>query len=110
VTALAGLQRRMRQPGVVADYHRQRLKDAVGRLVQAPADLPDGEWLAQLQRAEALSPTALNDVSMLLAGYANFAPNTPGARTKDESKLIELVQATDTLLASLPRANSLFVR
>jgi hypothetical protein len=114
VTALAGLQRRMRQPNVVAAHHRQRLKSAVGRLVQAPADLPDGEWLAQLHRAEALPPAMMDEVTELLAGYAKVDPKGAGtgskAGNKEESDLIQLVQATDALLASLPRANMQLVR
>ena len=105
VSALAGLQRRMRQPQVVAAHHRQRLKHAVGRLAQAPADLPDREWLAQLQRADALTPTMLNKVTELLNGYANV-----DAKTSDEAELIQLIQATDALLANLPRANKQLVR
>jgi hypothetical protein len=105
VTALAGLQRRMRQPNVVADHHRQRLKSAIGRLAQLPADLPDSEWLAQLHRTDLLSPTLLNEVTELLAGYAKIR------RTQaDETALVHLVQATDALLASLPRATTPLVR
>ena len=105
VTALAGLQRRLRQPRVVADHHRQRLKSAAGRLAQLPADLPDAEWLAQLQRAQVLSPTLLTEITGLLSGYAKINP-----KAGDEAELIRLVQATDALLASLPRANMQLVR
>jgi hypothetical protein len=111
VTALAGLQRRMRQPHLVADHHRQRLKSTIGRIAQVPADLPDSEWLAQLQRAEFLSPTLLAEVTELLKGFAeiNKKANQNGnlrATNRDsvEADLILLVQATDALLASLPRA------
>ena len=107
VTALAGLQRRMRQPRVVADHHRQRLKSAVGRLAQLPSDLRDGEWLAQLQRAEVLPPTTLNEITDLLARYSEIDAKGNGS---DEADLIALVQATDALLASLPRANMQLVR
>lgn len=107
VTALAGLQRRMRQPRVVADHHRQRLKSAVGRLAQLPTDLPDAEWLAQLQRAEVLSPTTLNEITDLLSRYAEIHAIGNGS---DEADLIQIVQATDALLASLPRANMQLVR
>lgn len=105
VTALAGLQRRMRKPKIVADHYRQRLKLGVGRLAQIPADLPDAEWLAQLRRAEALSPALFNEVSELLVGYADIQN-----KASDEAELVELVQATDTLLASLPRATMQLVR
>jgi hypothetical protein len=105
VTALAGLQRRMRKPDVVADHYRQRLKSAVGRLTQVPADLTDAEWLAQLRRSEVLSPTLLAEVTDLLSGYAKV-----DSKTSDEGDLIHLVRATDALLASLPRANKQLVR
>lgn len=105
VSALAGLQRRIRQPHVVADHYRQRLKLRVGRLAQTPVDLPDDEWLAQMRRSGALSPAALDEVAALLAGYAKI-----NNRRDAEADLIELVQATDTLLASLPRANMQLVR
>jgi hypothetical protein len=105
VTALAGLQRRMRQPRVVADHHCQRLKNRIGRMAQVPADLPDAEWLAQLCRAEVLSPTVLSEVAELLAGYA-----ASGNSAHDEASLIRLVQATDALLASLPRSQTQLVR
>jgi hypothetical protein len=105
VTALAGLQRRIRQPHVVADHHRQRLKSAVGRLAQLPADLPDGEWLAQLRYAEVLSPLLLDEVAELLDGYAKIED-----KRDEEAELIQLVRATDNLLASLPRANMQLVR
>jgi hypothetical protein len=105
VSALAGLQRRIRQPHVVADHHRQRLKLRVGRLAQMPVDLPDDEWLAQMRRSGALSPAALDEVAALLAGYAKI-----NNKRDAEADLIELVQATDTLLASLPRANMPLVR
>jgi hypothetical protein len=95
VTALAGLQRRTRQPRVVADHYRQRLKSAIGKLAQVPADLPDAEWLAQLHRAEVLAPTQLAQVEELLSGYA---------QVDNDADLIPLVQATDALLALLPRA------
>ncbi len=104
VTALAGLQRRIRQPRVVADHHRQRLKSRVGRIAQIPADLPDVEWLAQLRRAELLSPGLLAEATELLAGYAN------PSQIDDEAGLIRLVQATDALLASLPRSQTQLVR
>jgi hypothetical protein len=118
VSALAGLQRRLRQPNLVADHHRQRLKSAVGKLAQLPADLPDKEWLAQLQRSEALSPTLFNEVSELLAGYAELDSVDNGAlhrskslgKSSDEADLIQLVRATDALLATLPRANMQLVR
>jgi hypothetical protein len=105
VTALAGLQRRIRQPRVVADHHRHRLKNAVGRLAHAPADLPDGEWLAQVRRADLLPPSTLEAVSEALAGFAAITTNT-----NDEQALIRLIQTTDALLASLPRANMQLVR
>ena len=105
VSALAGLQRRMRQPELVADHHRQRLKSAVGRLAQSPANLPDPQWLAQVQHADVLTLPILNEVTDLLAGYARVT-----AKTSDETELIQLVQATDALLASLPRANMQLVR
>ena len=95
VTALAGLQRRTRQPRVVAAHYRQRLKSAIGKLAQLPADLPDAEWLAQLRRAEVLTPAQLAQVEELLSGYA---------QADDDADLIRLVQATDALLALLPRA------
>ncbi|MCC6456669.1 MAG: DUF4350 domain-containing protein [Caldilineaceae bacterium] len=104
VTALAGLQRRMRQPQLVADHHRQRLKSRVGRIAQIPADLPDAEWLAQLRRAEILSPTLLSEVAELLTAYAD------PIQVNDEARLIQLVQATDALLASLPRSQTQLVR
>ena len=106
VAAMAGLQRRMRRPQIVADHHRQRLKVAVGRLAQLPADLPDDEWLAQLQRTADLSPTLMAQVSELLSGYAKVNR----AQNSDEAELIQLVQATDALLASLPRATLQLVR
>jgi hypothetical protein len=105
VTALASLQRRIRQPSLVADHHRQRLKSALGRLAQLPTDLPDAEWLAQLRRAEVLSAEQYNEVSELLAGYAKQQ-----GKASNEAELIQLVRATDTLLASLPQANKLLVR
>jgi hypothetical protein len=113
VTALAGLQRRIRQPQLVADHHRQRLKSTIGRLALVPADLPDGEWLAQLQRAEFLSPALLAEVTELLGGFAEInrtairnGNNRAKAQNRDtlEGDLILLVQATDALLATLPRA------
>lgn len=97
VIALAGLQRRTRQPHIVADHHRHRLKNAVGRLAQVPADLPDAEWIAQLRRAEVLTPTLLAQVEALLTGYA---------QANSEADLIRLLQSTDALLASLPRAQT----
>lgn len=97
VIALAGLQRRTRQPRVVAEHHRQRLKNAIGRLAQAPADLPDADWLAQLRRAEILTLDMLYQVEELLKGYA---------QANDEADLIHLLQTTDALLASLPRAQT----
>lgn len=106
VAAMAGLQRRMRRPHIVAHHHRQRLKHAVGRLAQLPADLPDDEWLAQLQRAGILSPALLAQVGDLLSGYAKINR----AKSSDEAALIQLVQATDALLASLPRATLQLVR
>lgn len=105
VSALAGLQRRIRRPRVVADHHRHRLKHAVGRMAQLPDDLPDDAWLAQLQRAEVLSPATFNEVSRLIAGYANIKD-----KSEDEAALIQLVRETDALLATLPRANTQLVR
>lgn len=105
VIALAGLQRRLRQPQTVAAHHRQRLKVAIGRMTQTPADLPDPEWLAQVQRTDILTDTTYNTVSELLAGYAAMSD-----KRADEGDLIDLVQATDALLASLPRANQQLVR
>jgi hypothetical protein len=68
VIALAGLQRRTRQPRVVANHYRHRLKSAIGKLAQAPAALPDSEWLAQLQRTEVLAPAQLAQVEELVSG------------------------------------------
>lgn len=111
VTALAGLQRRMRQPDLVADHHRQRLKSTIGRMALVPADLPDSEWLNQLQRAEFLSPALQTEVTELLRALAEIsrtATQKSNSRAKNrdtvEADLIRLVQATDALLASLPRA------
>src|SRR5690606_28140530 len=81
VTALAGLQRRMRRPRLVADHHRQRLKHAVGRVAQVPADLADAGWLAQLHRAEVYPPALLAEVTGLLTRYA---------QSDDEASLIQL--------------------
>jgi hypothetical protein len=105
VKALAGLQRRIRQPRVVAEHHHQRFKSAVGRLAQLPADLPDGDWLAQLRRADLLSEVTLDQVSELLSGYADIEN-----KADDEAALIDLVRDTDALLATLPRANRQLVR
>jgi hypothetical protein len=105
VSALAGLQRRLRQPRLVAESHHQRLKSAAGRLAQLPTDLPDAEWLAQLQRADVLPPAVILEISELLARYAQV-----GASAQDETDLIRLVQATDALVATLPRANQQLVR
>jgi hypothetical protein len=105
VTALAGLQRRIRQPRVVADHHRHRLKSAIGRLTHAPADLPDAEWMAQVRRADILPPSTLDAVGETLAGFAKLTTNAA-----DEQELIRLLQTTDALLASLPRANLQLVR
>jgi hypothetical protein len=74
-------------------------------MAQVPADLPDAEWLAQLQRAEVLPPAVLSEVAELLTGYA-----TAGNSAHDEASLIRLVQATDALLASLPRSQTQLVR
>jgi hypothetical protein len=105
VTALAGLQRRTRHPRVVANHHRQRLKNAIGRMTQVPASLPDQQWVTELSRTDVLPPTLVNQIIDLLAGYAKIQD-----RTSDEADLIPLVQATDALLASLPRANLQLVR
>jgi hypothetical protein len=67
--------------------------------------LPDAEWLAQLRRAEVLSAEQYNEVSELLAGYAKQQ-----GKASNEAELIQLVRATDTLLASLPQANKQLVR
>lgn len=101
----------MRQPRVVADHYRQRLKNSVGRLAQVPTDLPDADWLAQLRHAEVLAPTQFNGVTELLSGYHKInATSKINGKTNDEAELIRLVQATDALLASLPRANMQLVR
>lgn len=121
VSALAGLQRRTRHPADVADHHRQRLKSAVGRLAQVPADLPDSEWLAHVRKSETILPAQLAEATELLTGYAYFATPAHSAsnnhsgqkkssKGNDEADLIHLVQATDALVATLPRANTQLVR
>src|SRR5690606_13969934 len=96
VVALAGLQRRMRQPRVVADHYRQRLKSGVGRIAQLPVDLPDDEWLAQLERSDTIPSGTLQEVADLLAQYAAITN-----KADDEADLIQLVRATDSLLLAL---------
>jgi hypothetical protein len=101
VEAIAALQRRARHRRALAQHHAQRLKQAVGRLAHLDAALADEVWLAQLRRHAPLPPARLDEVAQLLAGYA-------AANQDDE--LIRLVQATDALLASLPRTAMSFVR
>jgi hypothetical protein len=121
VTALAGLQRRSHRPADVADHHRQRLKSAVGRIAQVPTDLPDSEWLAHVRKSDTIPSAQMDEVAALLAGYNQFDARNHGikhnnsgqmksAKSNDEADLIHLVQATDALVATLPRANTQLVR
>lgn len=101
VEAIAGLQRRARHRHALAHHHAQRLKQAVGYLAQLDSTLEDKDWLAQLRSRAPLPPAALDEVARLLAGYA---------RADKDEELIHLVQATDALLASLPRTSNILMR
>ena len=94
VEAIAGLQRRARHRRALAQHHAQRLKQGVGRTALLEAALPDAAWLDELRRRAPLPPARLDEVEQLLAAYA---------RAENDDELIRLVQATDALLASLPR-------
>jgi hypothetical protein len=94
VVAIAALQRRARQRRHLADHHAGRLKLAVGRAAHLDATLPNDAWLAQFHMRTALPAATVAEVERLLLAY-------DGA--DDDAELIRLVQATDALLASLPR-------
>ncbi len=101
VVAIAGLQRRTRQSRNLAEHHAQRLKLAVGRSAQLDPTLPDDAWLTQLRGRAPLPESTIDEVARLLFAYR---------QADDDGEFIRLVQATDALLASLPRTSTPLVR
>lgn len=90
VEAMAGLHRRSGQRKAVADYHKQRLKIALGRPLHLDPNIEDAAFVEQLQRAEhSLSADQLTEAIRLLRDLGD---------DPSEDALVRLVDDVDKWL------------
>lgn len=93
VRAMALLKRRARQRDSIAHFHKQRFKQGIGQLYHVRADLPDDEYLRQLQQSDTdLTPEQFDAIRRVIIDLAG---------KPDEAKLVHLVSQVDEILASM---------